>query len=166
MDDVETKETQYERNLNHLLWSLAARPCWRWWRPAAAKPAGDTIKIGEFASLTGKEATFGISSHEGTLLAIEEINAAGGVLGKKLELLTEDTQSKAGEPATVVNKLISRDGVVGSWAKSLPAVRSKPRPSVSKTRFRWSPRLPPIPKSPKSAITSSASASSIRFKAR
>jgi len=74
--------------------------------------AGGTIKIGEFASLTGKEATFGISSHEGTLMAIEEINVAGGVLGKKLELLTEDTQSKPGEPATVVNKLVARDGVV------------------------------------------------------
>ena len=73
---------------------------------------GNTIKIGEYASLTGKEATFGISSHEGTLMAIEEVNAAGGVLGKKLELLTEDTQSKPGEPQTVVNKLISRDGVV------------------------------------------------------
>ncbi len=71
-----------------------------------------TIKVGEFASLTGSEATFGISSHEGTQMAIEEVNAAGGVLGKKLELLTEDTQSKAGEPATVVNKLIARDGVV------------------------------------------------------
>ncbi|MEI6533944.1 MAG: ABC transporter substrate-binding protein [Verrucomicrobiaceae bacterium] len=73
---------------------------------------GDTILVGEFASLTGKEATFGISSHEGTMLAIEEINAAGGVLGKKLELKTEDDQSKAGEPANVVNKLISKDGVV------------------------------------------------------
>ena len=72
----------------------------------------NTIKVGEFASLTGKEATFGISSHEGTLLAVEELNAAGGVLGKKVELLTEDDLSKAGEPATVVNKLISRDGVV------------------------------------------------------
>src|SRR5882757_8110612 len=70
------------------------------------------IKVGEFASLTGKEATFGISSHEGTLLAVEDINAAGGVLGKKIQLITEDDLSKAGEPATVVNKLISRDGVV------------------------------------------------------
>jgi branched-chain amino acid transport system substrate-binding protein len=76
------------------------------------KSSGDTILVGEFASLTGKEATFGISSHEGTQLAIEEINAAGGVLGKKLELKTEDDQSKAGEPANVVNKLISKDGVV------------------------------------------------------
>lgn len=70
------------------------------------------IKVGEFASLSGKEATFGVSSHEGTLLAIEELNAAGGLLGKKFELITEDDLSKAGEPATVVNKLIARDGVV------------------------------------------------------
>jgi branched-chain amino acid transport system substrate-binding protein len=76
------------------------------------KGGGETIKVGEFASLTGKEATFGTSSHEGTLLAIEEINAAGGVLGKKIELLTEDDQSKPGEPANAVNKLISKDGVV------------------------------------------------------
>ena len=74
--------------------------------------SGNTILVGEFASLTGKEATFGISSHEGTQLAIEELNASGGVLGKKFELKTEDDQSKAGEPANVVNKLISKDGVV------------------------------------------------------
>ena len=76
------------------------------------KKSSDVIKVGEFASLTGKEATFGTSSHEGTVLAIEEINAAGGVLGKKMELITEDNLSKAGESATVVNKLIDRDGVV------------------------------------------------------
>jgi len=77
-----------------------------------SKQSGDVIKVGEFASLTGKEATFGISSHEGTLLAVEELNAAGGVLGKKIELITEDDLSKAGEAATAVNKLIARDGVV------------------------------------------------------
>ncbi|MFA6544927.1 MAG: ABC transporter substrate-binding protein [Limisphaerales bacterium] len=71
--------------------------------------AGDAIKVGEFASLTGKEATFGQSSHKGTQLAIEELNAAGGVLGRKFELITEDTQSKQGESASVVRKLVSRD---------------------------------------------------------
>ncbi|MBI5801164.1 MAG: ABC transporter substrate-binding protein [Verrucomicrobia bacterium] len=71
--------------------------------------AGDAIKVGEFASLTGKEATFGQSSHKGTLLAIEELNAAGGVLGRKFDLITEDTQSKQGESASVVRKLVSRD---------------------------------------------------------
>ena len=73
---------------------------------------GDTIKVGEFASLTGKEATFGQSSHNGTQLAVDELNASGGVLGKKVQLLTEDTQSKAGESQTVVNKLVSRDNVI------------------------------------------------------
>jgi branched-chain amino acid transport system substrate-binding protein len=73
---------------------------------------GDTIRIGEYASLTGKEAGFGQSSHRGTVLAVEEINAAGGVLGLQLELITEDNQTKPGESATVAKKLISRDRVV------------------------------------------------------
>ncbi len=70
------------------------------------------IKLGEFASMTGKEAVFGQNVNKGTRLAIEETNAAGGVLGRKLELVTEDDQSKPGEAATVVKKLISRDKVV------------------------------------------------------
>jgi len=73
---------------------------------------GATIKVGEFAYLTGKEAAFGNSSHKGTALAIEDLNAAGGVLGKKLELFTEDNRSTPGESATVVRKLISREQVV------------------------------------------------------
>ena len=51
------------------------------------------------ASLTGKEAVFGQNVTKGTRLAIEETNAAGGVLGRKLELVTEDDQSKPGESA-------------------------------------------------------------------
>ena len=72
----------------------------------------EPIKIGEIASLTGKEAAFGQSSHKGTLLAIEELNAADGVLGRQLKLITEDNQTKAGESATAARKLISRDKVV------------------------------------------------------
>lgn len=81
----------------------------------------DTIKIGEYASLTGKEASFGTSIHNGTMLAIEEINANGGLLGKQVELISEDDQSKSGEPANAVNKLISKDNVVavlGEFASS------------------------------------------------
>jgi len=80
----------------------------------ASTPGAATgpIKVGEFASMTGSEATFGQSSHEGTLLAVDHLNAAGGVLGRKMELLMEDDQSQAGQPATVVRKLIARDGVV------------------------------------------------------
>jgi branched-chain amino acid transport system substrate-binding protein len=78
--------------------------------PAAA--VEDVIKVGEYASLTGNEATFGQSSHNGTELAVSEINAAGGVLGKQIKLLTEDNQSKASESGTIVRKFISRDNVV------------------------------------------------------
>jgi branched-chain amino acid transport system substrate-binding protein len=74
--------------------------------------AQDTVRIGEFASLTGKEAAFGQSSHKGTVLAIERLNAGGGLLGRKVELFTEDNQSKPGESTTAVRKLISRNRIV------------------------------------------------------
>jgi len=74
--------------------------------------AQDEIVIGEYASLTGGSASFGQSSHKGTALAIDEINTAGGVLGKKLKLITEDDQSQAGQPATIARKLISQNKAV------------------------------------------------------
>ncbi|MBL9169305.1 MAG: ABC transporter substrate-binding protein [Verrucomicrobiales bacterium] len=84
-------------------------------KPTASTSSGaadSVIKIGEFASLSGSEASFGRSSHNGTLIAIDELNATGGLLGRKIELLTEDNQSKDGESATAVKKLISRDKVI------------------------------------------------------
>lgn len=78
---------------------------------APALFAGE-IPVGEYASLTGGSASFGQSSHKGTELAVEEINARGGVLGQTIKLITEDDQSQAGQPATIVRKLISQDNVV------------------------------------------------------
>ncbi len=79
-----------------------------------SQPSGqaDVIKIGEIVSLTGKEATYGVSSHNATLMAVDELNAAGGLLGRKVQLISDDDQSKAGEAATVAHKLISRDKVI------------------------------------------------------
>ncbi len=73
--------------------------------------SSDEILIGEYSSLTGTTATFGTSTHNGLLLAVEEANNAGGLLGKKIKLLTEDDQSKPEEAATAVTKLINRDRV-------------------------------------------------------
>ena len=70
------------------------------------------IVIGEYGSLTGAEATFGVSTHNGIMLALDEINGAGGVNGRKLRVITEDDQSKAEEAATAVTKLISQNSVV------------------------------------------------------
>ncbi|MBI1807304.1 MAG: ABC transporter substrate-binding protein [Ignavibacteria bacterium] len=83
--------------------------------------ADNEILIGEYSSLTGTTATFGTSTHNGLMLAVEEANAAGGVLGKKLKLLTEDDQSKPEEAASAVTKLINRDqvkGIIGEVASS------------------------------------------------
>ena len=55
-----------------------------------SKSGGDAIVVGHVASMTGDTATFGRSADQGMRMAIEELNAAGGVLGKKLELVTED----------------------------------------------------------------------------
>lgn len=70
------------------------------------------IKVGHYASLTGSEATFGVSTDNGVKLAIEERNAAGGVKGRKIELKTLDDASKASEAGNVVQRLISEEKVV------------------------------------------------------
>ena len=70
------------------------------------------IKVGEYGSLTGGTATFGTSSKNGIELFVDNLNAQGGIGGKKIHILVEDDQSKPEEAATAVNKLIAQDGVV------------------------------------------------------
>src|SRR2546426_1825612 len=70
------------------------------------------IVLGEYASMTGDTATFGQSSHKGLVLAIEQVNNSGGLLGKKIKLITEDDQSNQDQANSAVQKLISRDKVV------------------------------------------------------
>ena len=91
--------------------------CGRESEGSGAGSAAAKIKVGEFASLTGKEAAFGQSSDKGTVLAVEEINAGGGVLAKPIDLITEDDQSKPGEAATsILNAALTtqRRGRTGS----------------------------------------------------
>ena len=116
----------------------------------------DTIKIGEFGSLTGDNASFGISQNNGVQMAAEEINAAGGVLGKKIELIVEDNQTKQGETTTIARKLISQDHVVsghrrgGFFEKSgggahLPSLQDSPdrhRGNESKSDPDWRLHIP------------------------
>src|ERR1700722_16097915 len=71
-----------------------------------------TIKIGEVDPLTGGVSQFGIGCHQGFVLAFEQINAEGGILNQKVELVTEDDQSKPGQSATAVRKLITQDKAI------------------------------------------------------
>jgi branched-chain amino acid transport system substrate-binding protein len=82
----------------------------------------DEIVVGHYASMTGAEATFGQSTDNGIRMAIDEINAAGGVLGKKFKLITYDDKSDAREAATAVTRLVTNDrvtAVVGEVASKL-----------------------------------------------
>jgi branched-chain amino acid transport system substrate-binding protein len=80
----------------------------------SAKPAagGDTIKIGFLGALTGDVAMFGKPTLEGMKMAAEEINAAGGISGKKIAIVEEDNRGDKQEGASVTQKLTSRDNVV------------------------------------------------------
>ncbi|MFO0859961.1 MAG: ABC transporter substrate-binding protein [Phycisphaerales bacterium] len=84
-------------------------------QPAPVVAGGD-ILIGHYGSLTGAEATFGISTDNGIKLAVEEINAAGGVniagKSRKVALKSEDTEGKPEKAGTVVTKLVTADEVV------------------------------------------------------
>ena len=70
------------------------------------------IVIGGYAPVTGEAATFGTSTKNGFDLAIEELNAKGGVLGKPIKLAFGDEKGDPAEGATVVTKLIQQDKVV------------------------------------------------------
>ncbi len=73
---------------------------------------GDTIKIGYYGDMTGQTSSFGQSTKNGIELAFEEINKAGGVNGKQLQLISEDDQGRPEQAKTVVSKLVNQDRVV------------------------------------------------------
>ncbi|HWW61139.1 MAG TPA: ABC transporter substrate-binding protein, partial [Thermoanaerobaculia bacterium] len=77
-----------------------------------ATSAGD-IPVGVYAALSGGEASFGQATVQGVKLAADEINASGGVLGRRIRLVIEDDQGRAEEAASVVTKLITSNNVVG-----------------------------------------------------
>jgi branched-chain amino acid transport system substrate-binding protein len=88
--------------------SAACRPG----REAQTADSSGDIPVGVYGALTGSEAAFGTSTVNGVRIAADEINAAGGILGRKIRLVVEDDQGRAEEAASVVTKLITSDGVV------------------------------------------------------
>lgn len=76
----------------------------------------DTIKIGGIGPLTGEQASYGISTQNGAQIAVDEINAAGGVNGKQLELLFEDDECNEQKSVNAYNTLMDKGvtAIVGS----------------------------------------------------
>jgi branched-chain amino acid transport system substrate-binding protein len=80
------------------------------------------IVIGHYASMTGNTAHFGQDTDKAARLAVEQLNAAGGVLGKKLKIVTLDTRGDGAEAANAVTRLIDVEkatAILGEVASSL-----------------------------------------------
>jgi len=76
------------------------------------KSRPEPLVIGEYAAMTGAQASFGEAMNNGIQLALAQLNARGGVRGQQVRVVVEDDQSKAEEAATAVTKLITRDNVL------------------------------------------------------
>jgi branched-chain amino acid transport system substrate-binding protein len=108
--------------------------------------ARDAIRVGHFASLTGDTATFGQSADRGMQLAIQEINAAGGVLGRPLSLITEDDRSVTEEARSAAQKLLQRDGVVALLGEVASSRSLAAAPEAQRARI---PMISPASTNPK-----------------
>ncbi|MFA7364499.1 MAG: ABC transporter substrate-binding protein, partial [Aminobacteriaceae bacterium] len=86
----------------------------------------DTVKIGLLVPLTGPAAADGTSALYSVQIALDQVNAAGGVLGKKVELIYYDDRADAKEAVALSHKLIEQDGidafVAGSYSLPTRAV--------------------------------------------
>ncbi|MEG1602802.1 MAG: ABC transporter substrate-binding protein [Cloacibacillus sp.] len=80
--------------------------------------AAETIKIGMLAPLTGFAAADGFSAYESVKLAVEKVNAKGGVLGKKVELVCYDDAADPKQSVPLAHKLIDQDKIVAFVAGS------------------------------------------------
>jgi branched-chain amino acid transport system substrate-binding protein len=79
---------------------------------ASCQKKGGDLRIGIYGSKTGQTATFGISTENGAMMAINEANGAGGIGGLQIRATSEDDQGRPEEAATAVNKLVSQDQVI------------------------------------------------------
>ena len=102
------------------------------------KAAGDTIKVGINVELSGGTASYGTNARDGAILAIEQINAKGGVLGKKIEAKQKDCKSVADE-AMNVSAALAGEGIVaqigpltsGDVAGSTPVMMDNKIPLIA-----------------------------------
>jgi branched-chain amino acid transport system substrate-binding protein len=117
--------------LTVLLLALAGTIC-------GAAFAEDTIKVGHIAALTGDWAAYGKTEEMAAKLALDEINGAGGVLGKKIELIVYDWKARPEDAVNAARRLIDEDKVVaiigpngsGGNIATAPLVNSKQVPQI------------------------------------
>src|SRR2546428_9535848 len=82
--------------------------------PALAHAFGDEIVVGFMVPLTKKGASYGVQSRAATEVAVEEINAAGGIGGKKLVMVTKDTEGDNALAIQLAPQLIAKEHVIAA----------------------------------------------------
>lgn len=73
--------------------------------------AADTIKIGEIATVTGDFAAYGVAEVESVKIAVDEINKAGGILGKQVEVIMYDCRTRQEDMVNAARRLVEQDKV-------------------------------------------------------
>jgi len=110
---------------------------------------GNAIKVGLIVPLTGDVKTFGESARNGAMLAFDEVNAAGGVKGKKVQVIATDDKNDPTEASNAGSKLIDMDGVVAI----LGSVSSKcSAPLSDKCQASKIPMITPTSTNPKVTV--------------
>ena len=108
--------------MNHTLWTSVGAGLLGAALLASPAVAQDAIRIGVTQPLTGAFAASGNYVTEGAKIAEAQINAAGGVLGRKIQLVIEDNKSNPTEAVATAEKLIGKDKVpvmMGAWSSTL-----------------------------------------------
>lgn len=106
---------------------------------SGGEAGGDTIKIGFLGGLTGGHSHYGIETLKGMQMAVDDINAAGGVNGKQLEIVQGDHGSNSSEAANVTQKLITQ-GVSAIVGDPTQDHHFSPPRSVNRPRWFFSQR--------------------------
>lgn len=93
---------------------------------------GETVKLGSMFELTGDVSAYGNAEANGVSMAVEEINEAGGIDGKQIELIQYDTKSNDTEAASVATKLATQDGVSAIMGPATSGATKAAIPSVNR----------------------------------
>jgi branched-chain amino acid transport system substrate-binding protein len=117
---------------------LISFACERRGGPGSGGSTG-TIVVGYYGDLTGRTSNFGQSTKKGVEMAVDEINKAGGIDGRQVQILSEDDEGRPEKAATVVTKLIDQDRVValigevasGNTLAAAPKAQSAKVPMIS-----------------------------------
>ncbi len=104
---------------------------------AAAGTGGADIRIGLMGPFTGPSSSFGTAIERGAKLALDDINAAGGINGRKIALIQRDDKATPAEGITIIKDLIDKEKVLALFGTANTAVGTGQAPIVNQSKVPW-----------------------------